>query len=62
MPLSFANQAIKSFGRGKSSDQGQFSPIKILDHGHKCFCGQYVSDYMYPLYGLGLASHLVDIS
>ena len=29
------NQAIKSLGTERSSDQGRFSPIKILGHGRK---------------------------
>ena len=33
--LSQNNQAIKSLGTERSSDQGRFSPIKILDAGRK---------------------------
>ena len=33
----------------ETSDQGRFSPSKILDPGCKCFYGQYVNDY--PLSG-----------
>ena len=33
--LSQNNQAIKSFGTERSSDQGRLSPIKILDPGRK---------------------------
>jgi len=40
---------ITSLGREWSSDQGQFSPIKILDPGRKCFYWPYTSDY--PLSG-----------
>ena len=39
------NQAINSFGKENSSDQGQFSPKKILDPCLKCFYRGYVSDY-----------------
>jgi len=39
------NQAIKSLGTEQSSDQGRFSPIKILDPGHKHFYRGHVCDY-----------------
>ena len=43
--LSLYNQAIKSFGTERSSDQGRFSPIKILDPGRKHFYRRLVCDY-----------------
>jgi len=49
--LSWYNQAIKSLGTEWSSDQGRFSPIKILDPGRKCFYRWRVCDY--PLYWVG---------
>jgi len=33
------NQAMKNLGRERSSDQGQFSLIKIPDPSHKHFYG-----------------------
>ena len=36
---------IKSLGTEQSSDQGRFSPIKILDPGHKHFYRGRVCDY-----------------
>ena len=36
------NQAIKSLGTERSSDQGRFSPIKILDPGRKRFYRRHV--------------------
>jgi len=43
--LSLYNQAIKSLGMEGSSDQGWFSPIKILDPGRKRFYRRRVCDY-----------------
>jgi len=36
---------IKSLGTEQSSDQGRFSPIKILDRGRNRFYEQCVCDY-----------------
>ena len=46
------NQVIKSFGTERSSDQGQFSTIKILDPGRKRFYRRRVCDYPLTLYRL----------
>jgi len=42
--------SITNLGTERSSDQGRFSPIKILDRGRKCFYGRRVCNiYMYSM-------------
>ena len=55
--LSWYNQAIKSLGTERSSYQGRYLPIKILDPGRKRFYRRRVCDY--PLQQLHDGLHAV---